>query len=215
MFELFNFLFFSFSIVLFYNMIFNWKKYIIKPVTYITWNIFKYTTILQNYLTNYYNKYLKHHNTYFLTYNNYNNTTCLDKVYTNDDNPDLFEFYKNKISDNILIIKIYNKEDKQVFIRISPETTFDESIYENIIPAANPFINIELEQDNVTYPIYEHFKNFCINNNTILDTLFLKWYLLYFYKITLADKYKLHIMDKSVISSVLDETTDNTLVIKS
>uniref|UniRef100_A0A6C0KJ64 Uncharacterized protein n=1 Tax=viral metagenome TaxID=1070528 RepID=A0A6C0KJ64_9ZZZZ len=211
---LFDFLFCSFSIVILYNMISHWKKYIITPVTYITWNIFKYTTIIRDFFTDCYKKYLKHQNTYFLTYNSYSNTTNMDKVYTNDDNEDVFEFYKNKINESTLIIKIYNKQNKQVFIRISPETLFQESLYENIIPATNPFINIDLEQDNTFYPIYEHFKKFCINNNTILDNLFLKWYLLYFYNITLADKYKLHIMDKYVTSSILNETTDNTLVVK-
>ena len=65
-------------------------------------------------------------------------------------------------------------------------------------PSKKPFIQVELKYDNRSIEIHDYLDYFNIVGNHILDTLFLKWYMKYWYHITLTDDYTLHIIDTDV-----------------
>jgi len=64
--------------------------------------------------------------------------------------------------------------------------------------AQKPFIQIELKYDNRSIEIQDYLDYFYIVDNHILDTTFLKWYMKYWYHITLPTDYSLHIIDSDV-----------------
>jgi len=65
-------------------------------------------------------------------------------------------------------------------------------------PSKKPFIQVELKYDNQSIEIHDYLDYFNIVGNHILDTLFLKWYMKYWYHINLTDDYTLHIIDSDV-----------------
>ena len=67
----------------------------------------------------------------------------------------------------------------------------------------NPFFEVELEQNNERIDLKESLEYFMINKNKILDTLFLRWVLKYWFGEKLANKYKIHIIDSDVNIFVL------------
>ena len=64
--------------------------------------------------------------------------------------------------------------------------------------AQKPFIQIELKYDDRSIEIQDYLDYFYIVDNHILDTTFLKWYMKYWYHITLPTDYSLHIIDSEV-----------------
>tara|TARA_B100001057_G_scaffold491198_1_gene580960 strand:- start:5567 stop:6340 length:774 start_codon:yes stop_codon:yes gene_type:complete len=62
------------------------------------------------------------------------------------------------------------------------------------------FLQIELVdlETNVVTDIHHNLNSFYLIGNKILDEVFLKWYLDYFYNLELPDNYKLQIFDKNV-----------------
>lgn len=84
-----------------------------------------------------------------------------------------------------------------------------ENINERVVPeefvvVEKPFLQIELEQNGKKMEIHEHLDYFFLKDNKILDKQFLKWYMNYFFEITLEDNYKLHIIDHSINMLVLE-----------
>tara|TARA_Y100000389_G_scaffold201104_1_gene243013 strand:- start:1374 stop:1976 length:603 start_codon:yes stop_codon:yes gene_type:complete len=60
------------------------------------------------------------------------------------------------------------------------------------------FIQIELKQNDRIYDIHEYISNFYIENNEILDKVFLEWFMKEFYSTKLEDTYELNIIDKEI-----------------
>ena len=92
------------------------------------------------------------------------------------------------------------------FHRITTKTTKEDLI--NVETIENPFIQIELEQNETKIDISEKLKYFYTKNNTILDNMFLKWFLYYYYDKKLLDTYKLHIIDKDANIITMDSCDD-------
>jgi hypothetical protein len=61
-----------------------------------------------------------------------------------------------------------------------------------------PLIQVQIEQFSKKTDIHEHLEHFYLNDNIILDEIFLKWYLYHFYGITLQNNYILHIIDDNI-----------------
>ena len=67
-----------------------------------------------------------------------------------------------------------------------------------IVPIDKLFIQVELKQRGKSIDIHEHLQYFYVKNNHILDNVFLKWYLKYWYFLDLEDDYTLSIIDHNV-----------------
>lgn len=91
----------------------------------------------------------------------------------------------------------YYKRTKNPLATYTEYLTLDE----------RPFIQVEfIEKDKKPIDIHGHLSGFYVEENVILDTAFLKWYLSYFYKIHSFGNYTLKIFDKDVNMFTLDET---------
>ncbi len=75
------------------------------------------------------------------------------------------------------------------------------------------FLQIELVdiETNVVTDIHHNLNSFYLVGNKILDKMFLKWYLDYFYNLKLPDNYKLQIFDKNVNMFSMNE--NNSIVL--
>ena len=79
--------------------------------------------------------------------------------------------------------------------------------------APKPFIQVELKYDNQSIEIHDYLDYFYIVENHILDTLFLKWYMKYWYHINLTDDYTLHIIDADV--NIIELSPSQSVLIES
>ena len=114
------------------------------------------------------------------------------------DNADII-FMKRKIGDKTYCKRI-NKNDDIKNLKFDP---VDQ----------NPFIQVELKQNDKTLEIQEHLNHFYIVDNVILDSVFLKWYMDYWFSVQLAEKYEVHIIDHNVNIFTLSPT-QSILIIK-
>ena len=92
-------------------------------------------------------------------------------------------FVKRKVDDKTLC--------KRVKVREEVEHT-------DFVATKKPFIQIELKQNNTSMEIHDYLEYFYVDGNHILDPLFLKWYLKYWFQVDLSDNYILHIIDTDV-----------------
>ena len=209
-----------------YLYLFN-KQYLKKIVTMSLWNIMKINCYLQEYFSK-----LKKSNEnkdedeesfphYFHV-----NSRLIENIYNNenykiDENDINYYFTDNEEDPNNIesldkMKEILNDKNiiyycKQInnywyFHRITTKTTKEDLI--NVETIENPFIQIELEQNNSRIDIGEKLKYFYTKNNTILDNMFLKWFLYYYYDEKLLDNYKLHIIDKDANIITMDSCDD-------
>ena len=98
------------------------------------------------------------------------------------DNADII-FMKRKIGEKTYCKRISKDDDIK-------DIKFD--------PVESPFIQVELKQNDETLEIQEHLNYFYIENNVILDSIFLKWYMDYWFSVPLAEEYEVHIIDDNV-----------------
>ena len=68
----------------------------------------------------------------------------------------------------------------------------------SIIKTNKPLIQVQIEQFSKKTDIHEFLEHFYLNDNIILDEIFLKWYLYNFYGIILQNNYTLHIIDGNI-----------------
>jgi len=76
--------------------------------------------------------------------------------------------------------------------------TREEVEHIDFVPIPKPFIQIELKQDGESMEIHDYLEYFYVDGNHILDPLFLKWYMKYWFQVNLSDDYTLHIIDTDV-----------------
>ncbi len=114
---------------------------------------------------------------------------------------------KNKTKKIIYISKKINDKEywKQIDIKYFWDVTKSKQLeYLNDVEIIeNPFIQILLHNGNNSIDINEHLKFFYVNGNQILDIVFLKWYLYYYYNIELDTDYKLDIIDSNIKLHIL------------
>lgn len=101
--------------------------------------------------------------------------------------------YISKMIEN----KEYWKEIDIKYILDIPKTKQLEYL-NDIVTIEKPFIQILLHNDKKSIDINEYLDAFYVNGNQILDITFLKWYLYYYYNITLDNDYKLDIIDSNI-----------------
>ena len=92
-------------------------------------------------------------------------------------------FFKEKIDG-----KIYCK-------RISVD---DDITNLSLMPLKKQFIQVEFKYDNKSVDIHEHLQQFYLKDNHILDPLFLKWYLKFWFFLDLPKEYTVNIIDTDV-----------------
>jgi len=74
----------------------------------------------------------------------------------------------------------------------------------NFSPISKPFIQVELQQNNKSIDIHDHLHYFYVKDNHILDNIFLKWYIKYWFYLDLATEYKINIIDENINMLSLD-----------
>jgi len=88
------------------------------------------------------------------------------------------------------------ESNTDLYKRIKEKSEVDKNIkMENI---DKQFIQIELCQNDTKTSIHKTLEGFYLIDNTLLDYMFLKWYVNKFYGILLADSYKLSIIDSDI-----------------
>jgi len=100
-------------------------------------------------------------------------------------------FIKKKIDDTIYCKRI--KESKNL-----------HSFPFNIIK--KPFIQVEIAYDDKKMEIQEHLEHFYLENNILLDSLFIQWYMKFWFNEDISDEYTLHIIDSNVQFIQLEPT---------
>ena len=185
---------------------------------HISWNMVKLYHYLNSKCNKTHKKYTEHVSTIlksnklkvinkvkFIGYthknNNIYNTVDLSSDYIYDNSFDIMLLeYKNKFK------RILSKDDIKYHSNDSLKNIFDN---ENI----KIFLQVQLEQFNTKTDIHEHLPKFYLNDNILLDTVFLQWYLYKFYNIILSKEYKLHIIDNNInIFNI--SNTESTLIKK-
>ena len=139
----------------------------------------------------------------------------LAKLYTNDkkeENEDVLEektismlkYNKETYAKNLEIeypLKIKKEElylvnNGGLYKRIKSDVLKEEDLIMN--KTDKLLIQIELKQNDRIYDIHEYISNFYIENNEILDKVFLEWFMKEFYSTKLEDNYELNIIDKEI-----------------
>ena len=68
----------------------------------------------------------------------------------------------------------------------------------SLTPIKKQFIQIELKYNDKSVDIHEHLQQFYLKDNQILDPLFLKWYLKFWFFFDLPKEYTINIIDTDV-----------------
>ena len=72
-------------------------------------------------------------------------------------------------------------------------------------PLKKQFIQVELKYDSKSIDIHEHLDHFYLEDNHILDGVFLKWYLKFWFFLDLPKEYIINIIDKDVNIFTLEQ----------
>jgi hypothetical protein len=114
---------------------------------------------------------------------------------------------KNASEKITYIKKIINDKEywKEIDINYFWNSTKSDQIkyLKDIDIIEKPFIQVLLHNDGKDIDINEYLESFYINDNQILDAVFLKWYLYYYYNIKLDENYTLDIIDSNVKMNTL------------
>tara|TARA_B100000575_G_C22978192_1_gene564507 strand:+ start:36 stop:641 length:606 start_codon:yes stop_codon:yes gene_type:complete len=92
--------------------------------------------------------------------------------------------------------ELYLVNNGGLYKRIKTDVLKEEDLIMN--KTDKLFIQIELKQNDKIYDIHEYIGNFYIENNEILDKVFLEWFMKEFYSTKLEDNYELNIIDKEI-----------------
>ena len=129
-------------------------------------------------------------------------------------------FISDTINNNT-ITEALKKSPSVIFIR---NTVGGEEFYKRTLTPSKkdgtfdvfverPFIQVEyIEKGGNVYDIHKYLSGFYVNGNTILDRVFLEWYLSYFYDKNCTDDYLLRIIDKDI--NMFEITSDQTVVLR-
>ena len=192
-----------------------------KMVIYTYINIVKFKIISESYYLDFKQKYLtnsceneenevqeREEDCYLLIYVNKDNT-CDEQVFSEDE---LFEEkqeeplnYIFKESERLkdddtyadfLCFYCTHIDEKMYYYRIDDSTTEEE--LENITLCKQPFIEIDLIQNDLEISLKHRLEQFYLSKNKILDYSFLVWFIDRFCRITLKEEYVIKIIDKEV-----------------
>ena len=72
-------------------------------------------------------------------------------------------------------------------------------------PLKKQFIQVELKYNSKSVDIHEHLEHFYLEDNHILDAVFLKWYLKFWFFLDLPKEYIINIIDKDVNIFTLEQ----------
>tara|TARA_Y100000389_G_scaffold203761_1_gene253332 strand:- start:5745 stop:6446 length:702 start_codon:yes stop_codon:yes gene_type:complete len=207
-----------------YLYFFN-KRVLKKIITISLWNIMKFKCYLDHHFSKFKSSDQNIHQDtnisphYFHVrsqiieniYNNENYEITSDDInyYFTDnkddaDNIEPLEKMKELLTNENIIYYCKTINDKCYFYRLTHNTTSSNLI--NMETIEKPFIQIELEQNNSKIDIGDNLECFYIKNNIILDNIFLKWFIYYYYDEKLLDTYKLHIIDKDANIITMDNS---------
>ena len=100
--------------------------------------------------------------------------------------------YKILDETDLIVIKI-----KDFYKIIEKNNNIEKQIYCLFQPIKKPFLQVDFIQDEKSTEINDNLKNFYLNGNIILDKTFIKWFMKYFYNITVS-KYIINIIDENV-----------------
>jgi len=95
------------------------------------------------------------------------------------------------------------ENDVELYKRINEKTEVDKNI--KMEKVDKQFIQIELCQNANKTSIHKNLERFYLTDNTLLDYIFLKWYVNKFYGLLLVDTYKLSIIDSDINMFNLDK----------
>jgi len=101
------------------------------------------------------------------------------------------------------------ENDVELYKRINEKTEVDKNIKMEKID--KKFIQIELCQNDSKTSIHKNLEGFYLIDNTLLDYVFLKWYVNKFYGLLLSDTYKLSIIDSDINMFTLDKNQSITI----
>jgi hypothetical protein len=111
-------------------------------------------------------------------------TSNFDDKYIIDTSFDLMMVKNDKNKENNTYYKIiYDKADLKSY---------------TIKNTGKIFLQVEIEQFGKRTSIHNFLEPFYVNNNKILDEVFLKWYLQHFYNMILSENYTIHIIDSNI-----------------
>lgn len=94
-----------------------------------------------------------------------------------------------------LMIVIHDDNENKYYKILSEKNDLENCSFRSGKPI---FLQVEIEQYGKRISIHEHLKNFYLEHNTILDKVFLEWYLKQFYSVNLSNDYKIHIIDDNI-----------------
>ena len=77
-------------------------------------------------------------------------------------------------------------------------TAGDDITNLSLVPLEKQFIQVELKYDGKSVDIHEHLQQFYLEDNHILDELFLKWYLKFWFFLDLPTQYTINVIDNDV-----------------
>jgi len=92
-------------------------------------------------------------------------------------------FFKKKVDNTLYYKRITANDDIK-------NLTFN--------PLKKQFIQVELKYNDTSLEIHEHLDQFYLEDNHILDAVFLKWYTKFWFFLDLPQEYKINIIDKDV-----------------
>ncbi len=75
----------------------------------------------------------------------------------------------------------------------------------SLVPLKKQFIQVELKYNSKSVDIHEHLDHFYLEDNHILDGVFLKWYLKFWFFLDLPEEYVINIIDKDVNIFTLEQ----------
>ena len=103
---------------------------------------------------------------------------------------------------NDLLFYKKNIDGKVYYKRISPTDDINNLSW---TPFKKQFIQVELKYNDKSFDIHEHLNLFYLEDNHILDAVFLKWYLKFWFFLDLPKEYVINIIDKDVNIFTLEQ----------
>jgi hypothetical protein len=105
----------------------------------------------------------------------------------------------------LLLLRRRDKNGDDLFKRL---TTLQDISGAEFVPVEKQFLQVELIQSSATdgIDIHDSLGPFYVDGNLLFDAVFLKWYMVYWYTLSLDGSYKLQIFDKNVNRFTLEAT---------
>lgn len=120
-------------------------------------------------------------NNYIIQYNSKKNKTIIQSILK-------YNIFKET---DLIVIKM-----KDMYKIIEKNDNIEKQIYCLFQPIKKPFLQVDFIQNEKSTEINDNLQKFYLKDN-ILDEIFIKWFMKYFYNITVTN-YKINIIDENV-----------------